>query len=122
MGTLSYTEEYFFNSRHSYDRAKERAGLNRKRAEKMIGLARDRGIEYEDCSWSLDKRFLQMRTDDRTKAVAFNGFCFIFDRETLKCVTLYPLPKSFGKKKTFFYREKRDEMYERAYIRECVGL
>ena len=115
MSTFPYTEEHIYNSRHSYDRAKERAGLNRKRAEKMIGLARVRGIEYEDCSWSLDKRYLQIRTDDKTKAVAYNGYCFIFNRETLQCVTMYSLPKRFGKKKTFYYTGKRAEMLESEY-------
>lgn len=113
MRTISYTEEYIFNSCHSYDRAKERAGLNRKRAEKMIQLARVRGIGSEDCSWSLDKRFLRMRSDDKTKAIAYNGYCFIFDRETLQCVTLYSLPKRFGRKKTFYYTGKADGIYER---------
>ena len=48
MRTDSFTDEYIYNSCHSYKRAKERAGLSRKRAERMIELARVRGIECDD--------------------------------------------------------------------------
>lgn len=96
------TEEYIYNSCHSYIRAKQRAGLNRKKAERMIDLARKRGIESNECSWSLDKKFLDRKSDVYTRAVAYNGFCFIFDRNSYECVTIFPLPKYFGKKKTFY--------------------
>ncbi len=100
-----WTEE---NSYHSINRAKERAGLNRKKAEKMMSLARGRGIGYEDCKWSLDRQFLISRTTDTTVALAYNGYCFIFDRDTCNCITMYLLPKSFGKKKTFYKNSRRD--------------
>jgi hypothetical protein len=117
MGKFLNNEKYISNSCHSYNRAKERAGLNRKRAEKMIQLARVRGIGYEDCSWSLDKMFLQKRTDEKTKAVAYNGYCFIFNKNTLKCVTMFPLPRRFGKKKSFYYTDtgRKAEVYEHEY-------
>lgn len=108
MRGLNSSEEYIYNSCHSYSRAKERAGLNRKRAEKMIERARFRGIGYEDCTWSLDKKFLLRKTDDETKALAYNGYCFIFDRESLQCITMFPLPKHFGKKKTFYYSDNEN--------------
>lgn len=108
MSTFNYSDEYIYNSCHSYKRAKERAGLSRKRAERMIELARVRGIECDDCSWSLDKQFLENKSDEGTKAVAYNGYCFILDRETLSCITMFGLPKHFGKKKTFYGSKNRD--------------
>ena len=101
---LQWEEE---NTYHSINRAKERAGLNRKKAEKMMDLARSRGIGFEDCKWSLDRMFLLNRTNDVALAIAYNGYCFIFNRESADCITMYPLPKHFGKKKTFYGEGKR---------------
>ena len=69
MSTFNLSEEYIYNSCHSYERAKERAGLKRKRAERMIELARVRGKSYEECSWSMDKRYLYKKSDDETIAL-----------------------------------------------------
>ena len=111
MSTFNFSEdlseEYIYNSCHSYVRAKERAGLKRERAERMIGLARVRGKSYEECTWSLDRKYLYKKTDDETIALAYNGYCFIFSRDTKQCITIIDLPKRFGKKKTF-YAGKRD--------------
>ncbi len=102
MRSVNYSDDYFFNSCHSYNRAKERAGLSRKRAERLMGLARQRGMGYEECKWNIDRKYLRNRYGEGSKAVAYNGFCFIFDTESLECITMYPLPKHFGKKKTFY--------------------
>ena len=112
MSTFNYLEENIQNSRHSYKRAKERAGLPKKRADRMIELARERGIESEDCTWSLDKQFLEHKSDEVTKAVAYNGYCFILNRQTLVCITIFELPKHFGKKKTFYSRNNKDYVSE----------
>ena len=105
------------NTMHSLDRAKERAGFNRKKAEKMMELARTRGIGFEDCKWSLDRMFLLNRTNEAAIALAYNGYCFIFNRDTADCITMYALPKHFGKKKTFYSTGGKRNMcrYEIAY-------
>ena len=90
------------DSNHSYRRAKERAGLNKKRATKMMELAKHRGITSEGCRWSDDRKFLESRTNDEAIAMAFNGYCFIFERMTMNCITLFALPRCFGKKKTYY--------------------
>ena len=108
MRSLESNEEHTENTRHSYVRTKERAGLSRKRAERLMELAKYRGIGYEDCKWRLDKDYLMNRTEDGIKAVAYNGYCFILNSETLECITMYGLPKHFGKKKTFYVAENRN--------------
>ena len=101
MEELLYMDYYNYNcTTHSIVRAKERAGLNRKKATKMIEVAKIRGIHSEECTWSVDRRFLESRTNDVTFAVAYNGYCFIYLRENQKCLTMYRLPKNFGQKKT----------------------
>ncbi len=106
-----------YNSQHSLERAKERAGLNRKRAEKMMSLARERGIGYEECKWSDDREYLLCKTDSLKVAKAYNGFCFIFDRTNQECVTMFALPKCFGKKKTYYAASERkmNARYEMMY-------
>lgn len=111
---MQWTEE---NTYHSLSRAKERAGLSRKKAEKMMSLARERGIGFEDCKWSVDRTYLVQKSTAGKKALAFNGFCFIFDVDTYECITMFPLPKCFGKKKTFFAESdrKKNARFEMMY-------
>lgn len=96
-----------YDTYHCFLRAKERAGLSRKRALGQINLARERGIRSDDCRWSQDKKYLISRTNGENEAVAFNGMCFIFDRKTGGCITLYKLPKHFGKKKVFYNKSEK---------------
>lgn len=90
------------DSQHSIVRAKERAGLNEKRARKMMELARQRGIRSEECRWNVDREFLESKCNEDVEAVAYNGYCFILERMTLHCITVFALPKDFGKKKTYY--------------------
>ena len=90
------------DSKHSLDRVKERAVLNEKRARKMIELARKRGVRSEQCRWTVDRTFLESKCNDEIEAVAYNGYCFILQRQTLHCITVFALPKDFGKKKTYY--------------------
>lgn len=90
------------DSQHSLDRAKERAGLNEKRARKMMERARKRGIRSEQCRWTVDRTFLESKCNEKAEAVAYNGYCFILQRQTLHCITVFALPKNFGKKKTYY--------------------
>ena len=118
MEGMNYCGWLMEDSKHSLNRAKERTGMNRKKALKMMELAKQRGITSEDCKWSLDRNFLECRTNDTAVAIAYNGFCFIMDRDTMNCITMYQLPKHFGKKKTFYkdsYGSRQASLYEAAY-------
>ena len=64
----------------------------------------------EACRWSLDRSYLSKRTDEAVVAIAYNGYCFIFDRKNYACITLYELPKWFGKKKVFYYADKTEKI------------
>ncbi len=85
---------------HYFDRAKERIGINRKRAERITDLAKKRGITYEQCNRAAERRYLQRRSKGHTMAIAYNSCCFIMDKKTSECVTIYKLPRWFGKRKT----------------------
>ena len=86
-------------SLHSIDRAKERTGVNERKAHKMIKRALERGKKAEDYS-SWERDYLQGECRENSTAIAYNNFCFIVNEKGI-CVTLYPLPAWFGKKKHF---------------------
>lgn len=85
-------------SHHSIERMKERAGICERQAERRIRQAFRRGKGFEFfASW--ERRYLQ-NEGGFNKAIAFNGFCYIFGADGI-CITLFPLPIWFGKKKRF---------------------
>lgn len=104
-------------SMHSIERSKERVGLNRKRAGRQIELAYQRGKRATDYSRSKDREFLERKScKDHTEAVAYNGYCYIFDTNNKVCITVFPLPSKFDKKINKASRkERRCSSQELAY-------
>lgn len=89
---------------HSIVRAKERASWNEKQAEKNIARALARGKSAEDfTSW--EREYLEGESRGNCTAVAYNNFCYIVNENGF-CLTLYPLPIWFGKKKQFDGKER----------------
>ncbi len=101
---------------HCAERAKERIGIKKKKkTERLVHLALERGVTAETCKRSADRKFLEDRSRNNTQAIAFNGCCYIMDKETLSCVTIYKLPNWFGKsnpwqKNPKGYRMKKMEL------------
>ena len=85
---------------HGVSRAKERCNVkNVRSAEKNIMLALQRGKRAEDLT-SWERAYLSKEAHDDCTAIAYNNFCYIVNPAGV-CVTLYPLPSWFGKKKHF---------------------
>lgn len=105
---------------HSIVRAKERIGTkNVQSAEKNIALARSRGKRAQEFS-SWERSFLRHTERYDCQAIAYNNFCYIFSEDDV-CITLYPLPVWFGKKKHFDGKErirhmKKYQRYRMDYI------
>lgn len=89
---------------HSLDRAKERAGLNEKRAERLISLALERG-KTADKFTSWERSYLKGEETEEYIAVAYAGYCYLISYSGT-CVTMYPLPAWFGKKKHYNGKER----------------
>ena len=89
---------------HCIDRAKERAGINEKKAERMVALAMERG-KTADAFTSWERNYLKGEETDECIAVAFAGFCYLISYSG-ECITMYPLPAWFGKKKHFNGKER----------------
>ena len=102
---------------HSIIRTKDRMNeKNIRSAEKNISLARSRGKTARDyTSW--EREYLIHETRDDCLPVAYRGHCYIFNAADV-CVTMYPLPAWFGKKKQFSGKERIRDM--KKYQRYCV--
>ena len=100
--------EYYNNiqTMHYINRSKSRGGINSKRATRMAELAWRRGCRTNECRWSEDRKYLLKKSNEEIEAIAYNGFCFLFSKSDLKCITVYKLPKDFGRKKTKYYKVK----------------
>ena len=92
---------------HSIERAKERLGFNRKYAAGLLERALVRGQIAADFKQKTEKAWMERQAGNGYKAVAYNGCCLIVSPDNV-CVTVYPLPKWFGKKKR--YDEKNEEI------------
>lgn len=90
---------------HSIQRAMERCDMpNEGAAGKNIRRAAQYGKRAEDyASW--EHNYLSSEGKGGCEAVAYNGFCYIFGDDNV-CVTVYQLPKWFGKKKHYDGKEK----------------
>lgn len=93
-----------FTTKHCIDRMKDRLGVNTHKAEKRISDAIERGLTAEAFS-SWERSFLAKEAHGDCTALAYNGYCYIINANNV-CVTLYPLPAWFGKKKHFDGKEK----------------
>ena len=90
---------------HGASRLKERCKVkNSRSAEKNITRAFQRGKHATDCT-SWEKAFLMKECHNDCTAIAYNGFCYVFNSNNV-CVTLYPLPSWFGKKKHFHGKKR----------------
>lgn len=85
---------------HSLERARERCNLkNDEVAVRSIDLAYERGRSAGDlASW--ERNYLLSKSQGNCSAVAYNNYCYIMS-DTGVCVTVYELPRWFGRKKHF---------------------
>ena len=104
---------------HSLERAKSRMGINTKPAIKQIKHALERGKTFKDFS-SWERKYLEKEAYGDCIAIAYNGYCYIFSNDNT-CVTLYPLPSWFGKKKHFDGKNKIKNFkhYSKNLIEKC---
>ena len=84
---------------HSLKRAKQRIGINKKYAERQIRLARERGKRADQFK-SLEKKYLSRTVYEECEPIVYDGYCYLFSNEG-NCITIYPLPNWFGKKKHY---------------------
>lgn len=96
-------------TRHYLDRAKERAGLNEKKAEKILQTVIIRGTTANECKWSSDRKFMMNRESDNARAYAYNGMCYILNENLDVCITVVELPRDFGKKKSGYAHKKMSD-------------
>jgi len=85
---------------HAIQRVKQRTNIERGSEERFIknAIARGRGAETFN---GIERDYLKSyEIGGDCYAVAYNSYCFIFNENDI-CITMYPLPAWFGKKKLF---------------------
>lgn len=98
-------------TQHSIERAKLRIrSKSTNYSKKQVQMAYERGRRAEDlCSWERNYMEKQKR-NQCDEPVAYNGFCYIFavyrEREEAICLTVYPLPPWFNRRKSHYYHKK----------------
>lgn len=117
----NFSMTVFFNNitAHSLDRAKERLHKNRKEAYSYINKALTRGRSAEEFT-SLERTYLenvQNRYRGR-KTIVYDRNCFILTADAQICLTVFPLPLWFGRKKQF-EGKTRIRNPKRYYNRYC---
>ena len=98
---------------HSIERAKERYSACERTAAKNIHLALERG-KYADSFRSREREYLRNVGKDGAVALAYNNYCYIVNANGF-CITMYPLPAWFGRKRYFSGKEEIRNV--RAYSR-----
>jgi len=89
---------------HSYERAKERIGMNPKTADHFMKNALERGKDKD--SFTGDKRaWLAAKEDDEKKALVYNGMCLIVTRKNV-VVTMFKLPDWFTKSNRYCGKDR----------------
>lgn len=84
---------------HSLQRAEERTQFSGKTAMRFIENGISRGKTAADYKKE-ESQYLSRIAYDGCIAKAYNGYCLIIS-DLGDCVTLYPLPEWFGKKKHY---------------------
>lgn len=85
-------------SKHSEMRMKERIGMkNSNASRRMVQLAFERGQRAEDIRRAALRNYIAARNERGAEAVAYNGYCFLFNPQNGVCITVYPLPKELCK-------------------------
>ena len=91
---------------HSFDRAKERLGLNKKTAEHMMRNAIERGKDKTMFSNEEKRQWLMAKEAAfGYRALVYNGSCFIVAPGDV-VVTIYPLPHWFTQTKRYSGKER----------------
>lgn len=102
---------------HSMERIKERAGMkNSEEMARYITSAVTKGKPAEEYT-SAERKYLEKvsQKESNRKAVTYDGKCFIFTADKTICITMFPLPAWFGKKKHYDGKTKIRHPYR--YIR-----
>lgn len=93
------------NTIHSYERARERAGMNEEQAARFIRRAFERGKSAEDMPRKEREYMLKKESTANCRTVFYNDYFFIFSQDG-NCITLYESPAWFCKKSHFEGKEK----------------
>lgn len=96
-------------TRHAYQRAKERCGLNKKALSHLLSIAMDKGLKQGDCKGSLSKWVNHVYCTYRngTHMRIYGEYLFICDDR--KLITIYLIPNNLKKSVKILIDKKNKE-------------
>ena len=77
------------NSRHSYDRARDRTNLSKRAVEKLIKEASSYGVSAGSMPNGPLRRYIASK-GDKKRVKYFKGYVFVFAKTSTSCITMYP--------------------------------
>lgn len=90
---------------HSVERVCERQNIKSKaKAMRKIQKALERGSGAE-CFQSWERKYMEEKKKGNCSPIAYDQYCYIVSEDGI-CVTVFSLPKYFGKRKHFDGKEK----------------
>lgn len=90
---------------HSYERAKERIGMNPKAAGHFMRNALERGKTKDSVTGKKQRAWLEAKENAcGMKALVYNGMCLIVDGDVV--VTMYKVPEWFTKSNRYNGKNK----------------
>ena len=85
------------NTIHSLNRAKERAGMNKDRANRFMDLAYNRGMTAGEMPWR-ERCYMESKEKEASStAIYYNGYIFIWGNDEVS-ITLFHAPEWFFEK------------------------
>ena len=107
------------NTLHSYERAKERAGMNKAQAVRFTNLAYERG-KTADMMPRREREYMEKKESVAgCRTIYYNDYFFIFSPDGI-CITLYESPAWFCKKNHYDGKEKIRDV--KKYMRYNVAM
>lgn len=103
-------------TRHGLDRAMERLSLSKRRSQRIIHLAWERGLREEELAFVKQRRFVALHerilSDGKNELRVYQGHLFIFSH-TGSLITMYPLPRDFSRLSRFYDKKRIHEIADR---------
>lgn len=84
---------------HAYERAEERLDYVNERANRLFERAWERGKRFTDYENGKSRNYLFKKCTAGVTAIFFGNDIFIYNNETMGCITCYKAPQWFGQKK-----------------------
>jgi hypothetical protein len=96
-------------TKHAYQRAKERCGLNKKAIDHLLPIALEKGLSHKETIGSLNKWVsgVYLRYGNGSNMRVYGEYLFICDHKAL--ITIYKVPNNLKMQARILLKKKHGE-------------